>query len=54
MKGFKQGSGARRPTKLAILVYRGGGKNAVEGGRGWGNAEWRVLGGEVVSEGQRS
>lgn len=53
MKGFKQGARARRPTKLVILVYGGGGKKAVEGRKGWGTAEWRVLGGEVVNEGQR-
>lgn len=51
-RASKQGDGGRKTHQPSYTGVQGGGKNGVEGGKGWGKAERRVLGGEVVSEGQ--
>lgn len=52
-RASKQRDGGKKTHQPSYTGVPGGGKNGAEGRRDWGKAEWRVLGGEVVSEGPR-
>lgn len=48
-----RGAGGKKTHQPSYTGVEGISKNGVKGGRGWGKAEWRVLGREMVSERQR-
>lgn len=52
-RASKQGVGGKKTHQPSYNGDRGGGENRVKRGKGWGRADWRVLGREEVSEGQR-